>query len=168
VIGCRKLIKNESPIIGVYNVNASGSGDMYPKGGNMLHTIRQVVDDDEKWRQILRGLNHTFYHQTVQGAQVEQYVSRQAGRDLQKVFDQYLRNTQIPALEYRLRKGRLEYRWTNCVPGFDLPIRVKSEASAAYTWLYPTTSWQIMPAGAGSSLTVDPNFYVTSREAGQK
>jgi aminopeptidase N len=44
VIGCRKLIKNKSPIVGVYGVNAEGSGDMYPKGGNMLHTIRQVVE----------------------------------------------------------------------------------------------------------------------------
>ncbi len=168
VIGCRKIIKNKSPIVGVYGVNAQGSGDMYPKGGNMLHTIRQVVDDDEKWRQILRGLNRTFYHQTVQGAQIEQYLSEGAGRNLGKVFDQYLRDTRIPVLEYRPAKGGLAYRWTNCVPGFDLPVRVKAGPAAAYAWLYPTTEWQTLKAKPGTVPEVDPNFYVTTRPAGNR
>jgi aminopeptidase N len=166
VIGCRRIIQNKSPIVGVYGVNAEGSGDMYPKGGNMLHTIRQVVDDDEKWRQILRGLNRTFYHQVVQGAQVEQYLSQQAGRNLGKVFDQYLRDVRIPVLEYRPGKRGLAYRWTNCVPGFDLPVRVKLGPSAAYQWLYPTPDWQTVKAKAGTIPSVDPNFYVTARPAG--
>jgi aminopeptidase N len=37
VIGTRKRIVNKSPIIGPYGVNKEGSGDMYYKGGNMLH-----------------------------------------------------------------------------------------------------------------------------------
>lgn len=47
---------------------------MYYKGENMIHTIRQVINDDEKFRQILRGLNKTFYHQTVTTKQVEDYI----------------------------------------------------------------------------------------------
>ena len=69
---------------------------MYPKGGNMLHTIRQVINDDEKWRRILRGLNQTFRHQIVTGQQVEDYISRQSGIDLSKVFQQYLTTTKMP------------------------------------------------------------------------
>src|SRR3546814_5169616 len=65
VIGTRKSIKNDTPIIGPYNVNKEGSGDMYYKGANMLHTLRQLFRNDEKWRQVLRGLNRDFYHQTV-------------------------------------------------------------------------------------------------------
>ena len=83
-------------------MNDQGSGDMYPKGGDMLHTIRQIVNDDEKWRGILRGLNKTFWHQTVMGKQVEDYISAQAGVNLGKVFDQYLRTTKIPIFEYRI------------------------------------------------------------------
>ncbi|MDZ4329200.1 MAG: M1 family metallopeptidase, partial [Flavobacterium sp.] len=79
VLGTRKGIKNDKPIIGNYNVNNEGSGDMYPKGGNMLHTLRQIVNDDEKWRGILRGLNSTFYHQTVTTKQIEDYLSQQVG-----------------------------------------------------------------------------------------
>ncbi len=67
-VGTRRGIRNDRPIIpNAYGVNAQGSGDMYPKGGNMLHTIRQIVDDDEKRRGILRGLNRTFRHQAVMG-----------------------------------------------------------------------------------------------------
>ena len=125
VIGTRQLIKNESPIVGVYGVNHEGSGDMYYKGGNMLHTIRQIVNDDAHWRQILRGLNKTFYHQTVDGADIEKYLSDHAGRNLSKVFDQYLRDVRIPKLEYSFSKNSLKYRWTNVVPGFDMPVKIK-------------------------------------------
>jgi hypothetical protein len=41
VRGLRNIIDNDKPIIGKYDVNNEGSGDMYPKGANMLHTIRQ-------------------------------------------------------------------------------------------------------------------------------
>jgi hypothetical protein len=51
VRGLRNIIDNDKPIIGTYDVNNEGSGDMYPKGANMLHTIRQLVNNDEKWRQ---------------------------------------------------------------------------------------------------------------------
>jgi len=81
VIGTRRGIRNQAPIIAPYGVNADPPGDQYPKGGNLLHTIRQVVNDDAKWRGILRGLNHTFWHQTVTSAQIEAYISREAGID---------------------------------------------------------------------------------------
>jgi aminopeptidase N len=167
VIGTRKIIKNDSPIVGVYNVNVSGSGDMYPKGGNMLHTIRQIVNNDEKWRQILRGLNQTFYHQVVTGTQIEAYMSQQAGCNLQKVFDQYLRDVRIPVLEYRTKHGKLAYRWANCVPQFDMPIRVKVGKDETYQLLKPTTEWQTLSVEKARTLALDPNFYATVRKAGK-
>jgi hypothetical protein len=60
VVGTRRSIRNDIPIIGVYGTNRQGSGDMYPKGGNMLHTIRNIINDDAKWLSILRGLNSRF------------------------------------------------------------------------------------------------------------
>ncbi|GAA4416172.1 M1 family metallopeptidase [Nibrella viscosa] len=160
VIGCRNQIRNDRPIVGVYNVNFSGSGDMYYKGGNMLHTIRQIVGNDEKWRQILRGLNKTFYHQTVDGKQIEEYISRQAGVDLQKVFDQYLRDTRLPTLEYRQTKNGLQYRWTNCVAGFNMPLRICLNEAKEYQAIRPTTTWQTLRTPDVKSLSVDPNYYV--------
>jgi aminopeptidase N len=141
-VGTRKDIQNDIPIIGTYGVNQRGSGDMYPKGGNMIHTIRHVIDDDEKFRKILRGLNETFYHKTVGTKEIEDYISRNAGIDFSKVFDQYLRTTKIPILEYRVSKKRLEYRWTNVVDGFDLRLKLSSDAKAEV--IQPTTEWKKM------------------------
>lgn len=76
--GIRKMIANKEPIIGHYDVNREGSGDMYPKGANMIHTIRQVINDDAKFKAILRGMNKTFYHQTVTTKQIEDYISKES------------------------------------------------------------------------------------------
>jgi len=164
--GCRRNIENKSPIVGMYGVNNEGSGDMYYKGGNMLHTIRQIVNDDEKWRSILRGLNRDFYHQTVDGAQVEAYISQHSGKNLQKVFDQYLRNTEIPVLELRRKKGKVEYRWTNCIAGFDMPVKV-TLSPGKYEFIYPTTEWKSSPCKLGKreDISVDENFYIFSKKA---
>ena len=124
VIGCRKLVQNDIPIIGKYNVNNSGSGDMYYKGGNMIHMIRHIVNDDEKWRGILRGLNETFWHQTVTTQQVEDYISEKAGFDFSKVFDQYLRGTEIPEFNYRVKGNEVEYWFEGVVNGFEIPVKV--------------------------------------------
>ncbi|MEP6474666.1 MAG: M1 family metallopeptidase, partial [Gemmatimonadota bacterium] len=125
VIGTRPLIQNKVPVVGRYGVQNDGSGDMYYKGGNMLHTIRQVINDDRKWRRILRGLNLTFWHQTVTGQQVQDYISRESGIDLSKVFTQYLTTVMIPVFEYKVDADVLSYRWGNVVPGFAMPVRAR-------------------------------------------
>ncbi|HEY0017522.1 MAG TPA: M1 family metallopeptidase [Longimicrobium sp.] len=167
VLGQRKQIRNDAPMVGPYGVNTEGSGDMYFKGANLLHTVRHVIGDDAKWRGILRGLNATFGRQTVTGAQVTEYISREAGMDLSRVFRQYLTTTRIPELEYRIQGNRLSYRWTNVAPDFDMPVRV-TLAPGEYGQIAPTTSWQtanvrgVTPA----NFRVDENFYVTARNAG--
>jgi aminopeptidase N len=166
VIGERNNVQNDGPIVGPYGVNQEGSGDMYPKGANLLHTIRQVVNDDERWRGILRGLNETFARQTVTGAQVTEYISRQAGIDLSRVFAQYLTTPRLPVLEYRVSGGTLSYRWAEVVQGFDLPVRAML-GGGAYTLLRPTTQWQTAPHTLRSpgDFRVDENFYVLTRNA---
>ena len=165
VMGTRFNVQNDRPIIAPYGVNAEGSGDMYYKGGNLLHTIRQIVGDDEKWRGILRGLNRTFRHQTVTTRQVESYISAQAGVDLSTVFDEYLRTTKIPVFEYKIVDSTLTYRWTDVVPGFDMPVRV-TLSDGSYTLLHPTRALQTAAVHLSSpeAFHVDPDFYVfTSR-----
>jgi aminopeptidase N len=167
LIGSRRNIRNDQPIVPTYGVNAEGSGDMYPKGANMLHTIRQIVGDDAKWRAILRGLQQTFRHQTVTGRQVEDYISREAGIDLSRVFAQYLTTTMIPEFDYRVEGGVLSYRWTNVVPGFDMPLEV-SIPGLGDRMLHPTEAWQTLPVASlnAAELEVDENYYVTARDVG--
>ncbi|MFI1745509.1 M1 family metallopeptidase [Thalassobellus sediminis] len=162
IIGTRKGIHNERPIIGHYNVNKEGSSDMYQKGGNMLHTLRQLVKDDEKWRQILRGLNITFYHQTVSTQQIENYLSKETGIDLTSFFNQYLRDIRIPTLEYSHKKRTLKYRWTNIVDGFDMPIQIK--IGNEDKWIYPKSEWQTIETPSSKMpIIIDKDFYVKEK-----
>jgi aminopeptidase N len=164
IIGNRRGIRNDKPIVPPYNVNDQGSGDMYPKGGEMLHMIRQLVNDDEKWRSILTGLNKTFWHQTVTGAQVQDYISKHAGIDLSRVFDQYLNATMIPTLEYSIVGDTLRYRWANVVQGFDMPIPVTLDWPTLGV-IKPTTEWKTTRIHLPSPdvFRVDANYYVNSK-----
>lgn len=161
LIGLRKGIQSRYPIIGPYGIGRWYHNDLYFKGANVLNTLRQIVDDDARWREILRGLNQTFWHQTVSSRQVEQYIAQQAGIDLSKFFDQYLRTTKVPEFDYQVDGTTLSYRWANVIPGFDMPIRVEVPGSGTRV-LRPTGDWQTLTvAPAGAVPTVDENFYVT-------
>ena len=153
LIGDRQNIRNDEPIIGPYGVNSDGSGDMYSKGGSMLHMIRQIIGNDEKFRAILRGIQSTFWHQTVTSAQIEGYINKESGIDFTPVFRQYLTTTQIPSLEWKPAAGGVSYRWANVVKGFNMPVRTVGGA-----WLKPTAEWKTL--SGSDSVAVDPEFYV--------
>ncbi|HVI46168.1 MAG TPA: M1 family metallopeptidase [Chitinophaga sp.] len=163
--GIRKNIKNDVPIIAPYGVNVEGSGDMYYKGANMIHNIRLIMNDDEAFRQLLRGLNKTFYHQTVTTQEIESYISNALGVDLSKVFDQYLRHTTIPTLEYRINGQRLQFRWVTDVKDFNMPVRVKLDESG-YRLIYPGTLWHTVniTVPGVKTLDVDKGFYINVRQ----
>ncbi len=156
--GVRRNIKNDIPIIGIYGVNKEGSGDMYPKAANMIHYIRQLLKDDEKFRQLLRGLNKKYYHGVTSSAEVEQFISAYVGRDLSPLFEQYLRTTKVPQLQYQYSSGVISYRWKNVVPGFNLPVKVT--VNGKEEWINPTESWQTLPVANLQNFEVDKNFYV--------
>ena len=162
VIGLRRSIANQNPIIGQYDLNNEGSSDMYNKGGNLLHTLRQLVDNDEKWREILRKMNAIFYHQTVTTVQIENFLSTEIGIDLTAVFDQYLRDIRIPILESQLQNGILSYKWANVVRDFKMPVRIFINEKPI--WLYPTLEIQTKTLkGRNSNFEVDPNFYIYTK-----
>jgi len=167
VIGIRNNIKNDRPIIGVYGVNQEGSGDMYYKGANMVHIIRQLINNDEKFRSILRGLNKTFYHTTVTTKQVEDYIAIQSGLKLNKIFDQYLRYTKIPTLEYQVNNGVLKYRWIADVKDFDMPVKVTLKPDQ-FSFITPTANWKTIAVDksiSNKTFKPDPNFYINTKQA---
>ncbi|QBJ85655.1 M1 family peptidase [Chryseobacterium gleum] len=155
VQGIRKLIDNDIPIIGQYGVRNEGSGDMYPKGANMIHTIRQVINNDEKFRQILRGLNKDFYHQTVTTQQIENYISSKSGIDFSTVFGQYLRTVKIPTLEYTQDGDTLKFRYTDVVKNLKLPIIINGDQT-----INPTEEWQTIKLKKNSPVEFNPNYYI--------
>lgn len=162
VIGTRRAVQNDGPIIGKYGLNNEGSSDMYYKGSNLLHTLRTIVNDDELWRKTLRGLNKDFYHQTVSSAQIEEYLINALNLDLTGYFDQYLRDARIPNFEYKLEKNTLRYRFTNAVSNFAMPVRIKLDG--VEITLQVTTTWQEKSIPQDSTaLTVPDDYYFTTQ-----
>ena len=161
VIGTRRGISNRKPIIGQYDINREGSGDMYSKGANLLHTIRQLAKDDELWRQTLRGLNKEFYHSTVTTAEIEEYMSKSIGINLSKVFDQYLRDIRVPIFEYEITNGKLMYRWNDVIDGFDMPLEVIIDGENKV--LNPTTEFKYIPI-KNLFINVDNDYYVYTKD----
>ena len=88
---------------------------------------------------IMRGLNQNFYHQTVTALDIQNYINKISGIDFTPVFNQYLRSTSIPVLEYKFEDKNLVYRWTNCNSDFNMPVRVDMNGEH---WLKPTTEWK--------------------------
>jgi aminopeptidase N len=156
VIGTRSKIENKNPLIADYGVNQSGDIDIYYKGGNMLHTLRQWINNDELWRNILRGLNKDFYHQTVTSAQIEEYIAKKSGLNLNAFFNQYLRTTKVPRLEWKICGKKIEYRYADVVADFNLPLKVSLDGNA-FIDIRPTSAWRKVK---GKTLKIDKNYYV--------
>lgn len=164
LVGARQVIRNDKPIIGIYELNQRGSGDMYFKGANILHTLRQWINDDEKWRQILRLMNREFYHSTTTTEEVEDFLIRESGLPLEPFFDQYLRTADIPTLEWKAENGKLAYRWSETVEGFYMPIRL-TQGDTTHT-IHVLNQWQetdrINPQ---TPFEIDPNVYIFVKNA---
>jgi len=152
MLGIRKKIKNDYPIVN------HGTDDYYNKAATILHMIRQITGDDV-FRQLLQGLNKTFYHRNVSSQQVFDYINSSAKQDLSKLFDQYFRTVQIPVLEYSIKDNEFVYRWTNCIKGFTMPLKLYITDNNP-RFIYPTEQWQKLGILKNKPPVIDTNFYI--------
>ncbi len=157
-IGTWKRIKNDEPILG------TNTSDKYYKGSAMLHMIRQIIGDS-LFRRLLIGLNREFYHQTVNTDQILQFFNLYTKQYFTSIFEQYLKTTQIPRLDYLFNDNTLMYRWGNCVKGFSMPVRI-SFNDKDFQFIFPTNRWQTIeiPATHSKELKPDKNFYITIKK----
>jgi aminopeptidase N len=161
VRGQRKNIQNDAPPIGTYGVQSSGS-DTYDKASNMIHTIRQVIDNDQLFKQMIRNMNSQYFHQTVTSDEIEKFMTQYSKKDLSKIFDQYLRTSQPPRLEIKKKGKNWLYRWNCNVANFNMPL--KTRMGEDWRWIYPKDKWKLFKASPNQSFEVDPNFYIIVEE----
>ncbi|MGB0165571.1 MAG: M1 family metallopeptidase [Luteibaculum sp.] len=162
IIGTRKKIMNDKPIIGDYTLGVSGSSDMYFKGANMLHTLRQMLADSAQWRKILLDLNKRFYKSTVSSAQIENFLALETGLDLEAFFNQYLRDTRIPLLEYQIKDKRVVLQFKNVEKSFHMPLRLKINGE----WINKDVGSRKARIKLSSKITEleeNPNYYIRYR-----
>ena len=147
--GYQGKVSNRRPIITDRGKHQGPPGDQYFKGALFLHTLRNVLRDDDKWWALVREVYDTFKYQSIETDDILKLFNKRFGMDLQPVFDQYLRHAQLPLLEliFDDAKHSVSYRWKTDVPGFDMPIRVGERA----TWqqISPTTEWQTLSTELG-------------------
>ena len=145
----KKGVRNDKPIIGHYNVNKSGSKDMYLKGSLMLHTLRNLINDDKDWFDILMGISSNFKYQTIDSQDIINYINEKSGKDFSVFFDQYLKNTEIPEFEYSIeRQGKnyiLIFRW-KAIDKFDMPLLINTGADDF--WIYPSAEFKEIDLGS--------------------
>jgi hypothetical protein len=136
---------NKKTIIGRYDVNDFHLGDMYPKGGRMLQTMRRVMDNDSLWFDLLRSIQQQFKYQTITTQDIESFISKKTGRNWQSFFDQYLRHTALPELVLQFKKNgevlEVQYKWKADVAGFEMPVKV-TVANNRFAFVYPTSKWK--------------------------
>jgi aminopeptidase N len=166
-LGMRGNIVNDRPVIGPHGVNEEGSGDMYYKGAAVIHMVRAIMNDDEKFWGMIRDLGTTFKHSIVTSEQIEDHMDQGVDQDLNVFFDQYLRTTRVPVLEWKIEKKRLSYRWAGSLPGFQMPVDVQLGNDRIR--LEPTGEWQKFDRKVKrrTEVVVDPRYYVESRKLEQ-
>ncbi len=161
IAGIRSNIMNNKPIIGIYNLNQEGSGDMYYKGANLIHMTRIILDDDKKWRELLRGINKEFGLKTTTTEEIVTYINKVTGKDLTKIYDQYLRYAQIPVLEYKQEGNEVSYRWQADVTDFNMPIRIK--VGNKLEWIKPENEWKKIKVKSVFAPDTN-NFYIRLKQ----
>lgn len=138
--GTRKGVRNTAPIIGDYGVNSEGSGDMYFKGANLLNNLRSIYNNDELWWNTLKAYTKTYRHKIIETKTVEDYFNAPIKEDLAPIFDQYLRHSKLPVLQFKMNGNKVLYRWQADVENFKMPVSVFVKNKEIR--ITPTSKWQ--------------------------
>ncbi len=109
-------------------------GDIYRKGGWVLHTLRYLIGDQAFFEALRRmAYPDSALEQVTDGRQTrlattdefQRTAEAASGRDLGWFFDLYLRQPKLPVLKVKHRRNRLILKWKT--PGrrpFPMPVEV--------------------------------------------
>jgi aminopeptidase N len=147
VNGYKSKVGNREPVISACGINATPPQDMYFKGALFLHTLRSVMDDDRRWWKLLRDFYGHFKYRNISTEDVVNFFNARTGKNLTPIFNQYLRHTELPALELQFGANDVSYRWKADERDFAMPVKVGKKG--AWQILQPTTEWKTMPASFG-------------------
>mgnify|MGYP001177730886 FL=1 len=157
----RESIRNRKPIQGVYGVHNQAGGDMYSKFSFVLHTLRSVMDNDDKFFELIRNIYQQFKYQNIDGKDVIEYIKKFIDNmsadlgprygNMNLFFKQYLERSEIPLFEYKFDNNKFVYRW-NAIKGFNMPVQIL--INNHQKWIYPSSEWKKIKISKGDSLSV--------------
>ena len=143
----RQRIENKMAMLERLGVNADAPSDIYFKGTWMLHTLRNVIDNDKLWFEIIKGITTEFKMKTIDTNDIINFINQKTGTDYHYFFEQYLRKSNIPTLVYKFenkgKKTKLLYKWEGVAPDFKMPIKIETDPDV-FEKISPTCQWQTL------------------------
>ena len=138
------LIKNKQPVIGPFGVNYWNykDGDVYMKGALILHTLRNIINNDEIFFDILKTYYNQYKYSIVTTEDFINVVNEKTGKDYDWFFNQYLYRRDCPKLEWNYvfntikQQYEIKFKWSNMDSKFQLPVLIRT--SEDKVWIYPS------------------------------
>jgi aminopeptidase N len=178
----RWQIRDSFAIVGPRSINydfIKVDNDLYFKGACIINTFRSVLNNDELFFKILKGIQIEFALQTISGNDLIRYGNSVSGKDFTAFFNQYLNFAMPPVFEFKTKqKGKntqLTYRWKTDVSGFTMPIEITNSylnnygvVSKTYMRIEGTNNFQTVTIPNFEEKYFDVNsdrFYVRKEKA---
>jgi aminopeptidase N len=123
----RLFIINRRPVVGQKGIRYFNyrDSDIYMKGTWILHTLRNSINNDSLFFDIIKTFATRYYRSQISSQQFIDLVNEKTGQNYSPFFSQYLNNRFVPELEFYEDGEYLYYRWKKTNTGFNLSIRAK-------------------------------------------
>ena len=156
----KNRIVNNIPIVGNENENHWAlHGDTYMKGAWVMHTLRNVIEDDELWFKILKEFMVENAKGFVNTRDFFDKVHNITGNDLWYFAEQYFYSPHQPELEFYQNDSKFFYRWSNVNDNFQMPLDLMVNGKEIR--VYPTKEYQALNINKHALVEVmDWDFYV--------
>jgi len=156
---------NSEPIIGPLGVNYDewNGSDMYFKGSWILHTLRHVINDDDKWFGLIKQFYKNNKYKNITSQDFFLFTKMYLEVNYDKFFQQYLYNAAIPKLVYTLEEGNgsnsFRYKWEADVKGFVMPVEIEV-AGQNFRLNCSSDKWQVQELPKGKVSVLDNKFLI--------
>lgn len=136
-------------------------GDIYNKGGLLLHTVRRQLNDDKLFFEVLKSALSEFERQNITTDQFIQFFSAKAGKDLSGLFNLYLKYDVPPILDFQYDslQSELQYKWATPLKE-EFPFTVIASTAEEQLRLTPTDQWQTQKVGSRPKFDIANFGYV--------
>jgi len=167
------FILNKQPVVGPAGVNYWNykDGDVYMKGALTLYSLRNAIDNDPVFFDILKTFYQTHKYRTAHTSEFISLVNEKTGQDYTAFFQQYLYHRECPNLEffnYQIGKGQscFAYRLSNTIAGFRMPVKVTVDGKL--TKLIATDKKQYFCYPSHSYFSLNHDLFYSSDKKNRK
>ena len=160
----KNRIVNNIPIVGNEEENHWAlHGDTYMKGAWVMHTLRNVINDDKLWFKILKEFMIENAKNFVNTKDFFDKVYKETGTDYWYFAEQYFYSPNQPELEFYQTENKFFFKWNNVNDNFIMPLDLL--VNGAEKRVFPSEKFQSFPISKYAQIEVmDWDFYVSPKK----